>query len=156
MNIDTIFNNIRNTREAFISLLNNLSENQFNEIPDGFNNNIAWNFGHIVVTTQALCYQRTGVEPDFAIPYQAFYGKDSKPTYFIGAEELQLFCELAKSTIDQIETDYHEGRFGEIRSFSTGTYKIELHSIEEVLLTTLMHDNLHYGYAMAQKRSKNS
>ena len=53
---ELIFKYIRRNRELFLDLVNSLSVDQLNKIPEGFNNNIAWNFGHIVITTQALCY----------------------------------------------------------------------------------------------------
>ena len=59
-----VFKYIRRNRELFLELVNSLSIEQLNKIPEGFNNNIAWNFGHIVVTTQTLCYVRSGVKPD--------------------------------------------------------------------------------------------
>lgn len=156
MNIDRIFKNIRGTREEFINLMKGLNLNEINNIPIGFNNNIAWNFGHIIITTPALCYQRTGVDPNHSIPFQTAYAKDSKPTYQVGQEELEALYLQSITSIDQIEQDYRSGKFSKINSFSTGTYKIELTTIEEVILTTLMHDNLHYGYAIAQRKLKNS
>jgi hypothetical protein len=48
------FNIIRQNREAFIRLLDGLIIEQLNEIPAGFNNNIAWNFGHMIVATNDL------------------------------------------------------------------------------------------------------
>jgi hypothetical protein len=35
----------RKTRAAFVYLCKNLSMEQMNYIPEGFNNNIIWNFG---------------------------------------------------------------------------------------------------------------
>lgn len=43
-------------RLAFIHLCKDLTIEQLNKIPEGFNNNIVWNFGHIIVTQQMLCY----------------------------------------------------------------------------------------------------
>ncbi len=150
--IDIILANIYQGRKVFSALLEDLNSAELNKIPQGFNNNIAWNFGHIAVTTLALCYQRTGVNPGIIIPLQANYGKGTRPTYFIENDELQLLTDLAFSSIDQIASDLKQGKFEKITSFSTSTYGLELKSIEDVLTTCLMHDNLHLGYAMAQKR----
>ena len=42
------FETIRKTRAFLRSLVDNLTTEQLNEIPEGFSNNIVWNFGHIV------------------------------------------------------------------------------------------------------------
>lgn len=151
--ITSVFEGIRQTRKVFISLVNSLSVEQLNTLPPGFNNNIAWNLGHIMVTTQALCYQRSGVNPNFKIPLFSAYRKDSRPTYPIQSNEISFIKELLAHSIDQIEKDYQSGVFArDFVPFSTSTYGAELTSIEEVLVTTLMHDNLHLGYAQAQRR----
>ena len=154
MKIESIFDGIRQTRNGFIALINSMSTEQLNLIPAGFKNNIVWNFGHLVVTTPALCYQRTGIQEDFPIPFQNSYKKDTFPTHPIETTEIYFLRELMIHTIDQLEIDYHAGVFNNgFTPYATGTYGATLNSIEEVLMTTLMHDNLHWGYAQAQRRN---
>lgn len=150
------FNYIIQARKAFIELIDSLSIAQLNHIPEGFNNNIIWNFGHIVIATQGLCYLRTGVKPDYRIKYGAAYAKGSKPTYTVSSEEVQDLKKLAIETIQQIEQDYDKGLFHSITPFATDTYKETMPTIEDVITTTAGHDNLHYGYAIAQRRLINT
>lgn len=152
----TTFKYIIQARKAFIELIDSLSIAQLNHIPEGFNNNIIWNFGHIVVATQGLCYLRTGVKPDYVIKYGAAYTKGSKPTYTVSSEEVQDLKKLAIETIQQIEQDYDKGLFHAITPFATETYKETMPTIEDVITTTAGHDNLHYGYAIAQRRLINT
>lgn len=147
-----VFKYIRKNRELFLQLVNGLSIEQLNKISEGFNNNIAWNFGHIVVSTQSLCYVRSGVKPDLDIKFRSKYGKDSKPESFITQEEIDILKEQLVSTIDKIENDLKADIFKNITPYSTATYKHEMHSIEEILTCTLAHDSMHYGYALAQRR----
>jgi hypothetical protein len=46
----------RKTRSNFIKLLDGLTIAQLNKIPEGYSNNLAWNFGHIVISQQMICY----------------------------------------------------------------------------------------------------
>ena len=154
--MEQVFNFIIQGRRAFIELLGDLSIEQLNEVPAGFNNNIIWNFGHIVVSSQALCYIRTGVRPDTAIKFVEAYAKGTKPSYFVTAEEVAELKTLALESIQQIENDYKAGVFNNMTAFETSTYKEKMSSIEEVLITTIGHDNLHYGYAAAQKKIINN
>lgn|SRR5690606_334442 len=148
------FKFIIDARKAFIQLLDELSLEEINQIPEGFNNNIIWNFGHIVVSTQTLCYVRTGITADTSsIKYLDAYKKGSKPTYFVTAEEVADLKALAISTVQRIEEDYKKGSFQHVQPYETGTYGTVLHSFADVLITTAGHDNLHLGYAIAQRRA---
>jgi len=151
--MDKAFKFIIDSRMAFARLLDDLSVEEANEVPAGFNNNIIWNFGHIVVSTPILCYVRTGIWADSsAIPFVEAYQKGTKPRYTVGAEEVNELRELAVSTIRQLESDYRNGLFAAIQPFETATYGTSIDNFEELLATTAGHDNLHYGYAMAQKK----
>lgn len=150
--ITNIFDNIIQTRKIFTDLVDGMTLDQLNVIPEGFNNNIAWNYGHIVVSTPGLVYIRTGIEAELTIPLREAYGKGSKPTYYISQEEIDGFKAEVISTVKEIKQDYDAGIFFDITPYSTSTYKLELYTIEEVLIATLMHDNLHLGYAQAQRR----
>lgn len=151
------FKFITDARKAFIQLLDTLSLEELNEIPAGFSNNIIWNFGHIVVSTQTLCYVRTGITSDTAaIKYLDAYKKGSKPSYFVSTAEVSELKELALSTIERIEKDHENGVFQKIQPYDTATYGASLLNFSEVLITTSGHDNLHLGYAMAQRRALKS
>ncbi len=41
---------LRNTRKHLLSFINDLSTEELNEIPQGFNNNIIWNLAHLTAT----------------------------------------------------------------------------------------------------------
>ncbi|HWK98382.1 MAG TPA: DinB family protein [Parapedobacter sp.] len=151
--ITTVFEYIRQTRITFTQLIAGLSIDEINTIPEGFRNNIGWNFGHIVVSTQGLCYRRTNVSPDREIPFLASYAKGTVPTNWIGTEELTLLKSQALETILQIEQDYKNGVFATITPYATATYGLEMNTIEEVLTVTLAHDNLHLGYATALSKA---
>lgn len=148
-----VFKYIIQSRKAFIGLVDSLTVEQLNHVPIGFNNNIIWNFGHIIVATQGLCYLRTGVQPDYVVKYSAAYNKGTKPTYTVTQEEIDDLKALAIQTIQQIEKDYYANVFTEITPFSTDTYKEVMPTIEDVITTTVGHDNLHYGYSLALLRT---
>jgi len=151
--IANVFEYIKQTRVTFTQLIDELSIDEINTIPEGFRNNIGWNFGHIVVSTQGLCYRRTNVSPDREIPFLASYAKGTAPTNWIGTEELTLLKSQAVETILQIEQDYKNGVFANITPYATATYGLEMNTIEEVLTVTLAHDNLHLGYATALRKA---
>lgn len=155
--MEEVFKFIIDARKAFIELVDGLSIEELNQIPEGFNNNIIWNFGHIVVSTPMLCYVRTGIWPDaMKIKHVETYKKGTKPTYTVNTAELTELKELAISTIHTLERDYKAGLFNHIEPFSTVTFGTVIDNIEALLVTTVGHDNMHYGYAIAQKRIINN
>ncbi|NII85392.1 MULTISPECIES: DinB family protein [unclassified Pedobacter] len=151
--INPIFDFIINSRKAFIKLVDGLAIEELNKIPDGYNNNIIWNFGHIVVSTQTLCYVRTGVLQDAAsVKFNEYYKKDTKPSYIVTEEEVAELKTIALESIERIKEDYANGKFSSTTPFLTATYGVQLNSIEEILITTIGHDNVHFGYASALKK----
>ncbi|ANI88650.1 hypothetical protein A9P82_04715 [Arachidicoccus ginsenosidimutans] len=143
---------IKKTRELFLNLINELSIEQLNKIPEGFNNNIIWNFGHIVVGTQLLAYVRTGVKPDLNVQFREKFQSGSKPESFISQEEINMLKEQLISTISQIEEDEKNHVFANMIPCSTNTYGYEMKTFDEVLTCIQSHESLHYGYARAQKK----
>lgn len=151
--MEKLFTFIKQSRTAFIQLIDGLSLEELNHIPAGYSNNIVWNFGHIVVSTQTLCYVRTGVHADAtAVKFNEAYKKGTKPSYTVSAAELAELKSLAISSIEQIELDYKQGLFDHTEAFETATYGALMQDFEEVLITTIGHDNLHFGYAAAQRK----
>src|SRR5690606_5035876 len=139
--MEKVFEFIITGRKAFIELIDGLSIEELNHIPEGFNNNIIWNFGHIVVSTQTLAYVRTGTWPDKSVvKYVEAYEKGSKPSYFVNAPEIEQLKALVITSIRKIEEDYRQGIFKDIQTYSTSTYGALLQDIEDVLVTSIGHD----------------
>lgn len=150
--MEYIFKYIRRNRELFLNLINGLSIEQLNKIPEGFNNNIIWNYGHAIISTEALCYLRSSAQPNKEIPFLDKYKKGSKPESYISQEEIDTLKTLSKSSLYKIEEDIVKGVFENIIPYSTETYGFEMGSIEEIITCCLAHEALHWGYAMAQRR----
>ncbi len=151
--MNNIFTYIRATRTAFRKVIDGLDADTLNRIPQGFNNNIIWNFGHIYVATLGLVYLRTGVEPAKDIPLLTKYTKGSRPEAFVSGEEIAFLKEQAITSIDGLEADYTNRRFQHITAFATDTYGKNMRSIEEVITCTLAHDNFHFGYVKALQKA---
>lgn len=142
----------RVVRQKTVDLITTLSIEQLNVIPTGFRNNIAWHLGHLVVSTQLLCYVRTGVQAEGLIKFADKYRNGSKPESFIEQNEIDELSSLLLSSIDNIEADYQKGVFNTIESYSTHTFGLPLQNIEDVLVCCAMHDTVHWGNIMSMKK----
>jgi len=151
MSTDITLAYLRKTRQLFLGMIRELSVEQLNQIPEGFNNNIIWNLGHIAASTLGLCYIRSQVKPDMVLPFAGRFGKGTRPEGAVTAEEISQIKELIAESLDQIEADIKAGVFEKLIPSSTDTYQIPMDSIENTLNCCLAHENLHLGIAKAQK-----
>lgn len=150
------FDFIRVTRNNFLNLVNGLTNEQLNKIPQGFNNNIAWNFGHIVVTIQGLCYGLAGLPPTVDIELINRYKKGSAPQAQISQEEIEQLKKLCVENINQLETDYNNGVFNQqpFKPYTT-SFNVTLSNIDDAIAMVQSHDGLHFGYALALRKLVN-
>ncbi len=142
---------LRTTRNNILRLTEGLSEEQFNVIPKRFNNNLAWNLGHTLVTQQLLCYglsnQPSFLEKDFIDRFR----KGSKPESPISMEEVEQIKEGLRSSPERLEQDYNRGLFTEFKEYPT-SYGLTLHSIEDAIIFNNVHESMHLGVMIVLKK----
>jgi hypothetical protein len=143
---------IKKPRLALFELIKDLSIEQLNTVPPGFNNNIIWNMGHLVAAQQGVCYRRAGAEMIISEDYYNTYGPGSKPERFIGQAELDEIKEYFTSTLDQFVVDYNNNVFANYVAWTT-RYGVDLNNIDDAFKFLPFHEGLHFGYVMAQKRA---
>ncbi len=149
------FELIEQTRHNFSSLTHHFDIDELNKIPEGFSNNLIWNFGHILVTQQLLCYHLS--ELDYLIPEELVnrYRKGSRPVAYIDQSEFELIDNLLEETYHQLVKDYDNEIFQEYQDYTT-SYNVTLYSIEEAIQFNALHETLHFGYALAIKNALKS
>ncbi|WP_097130844.1 DinB family protein [Pedobacter xixiisoli] len=151
--MDKIFEVIRASRKALLSLVEDLSTEQMNKIPVGFNNNLAWQMGHLVVSQQVLCYKLSNNELMIDPTLVDKYRNGSKPESFISAEEIAQIKAYLLDTIDQLEQDLATDKFSNYTPYSISTYKgYRLEKIEDAIKFIVSHDGLHYGCSLMMRK----
>lgn len=132
-------------------MLDELSVEQMNKVPDGYKNNLVWNFAHVVASLQMLCYFRTGLplrlEEDFVHTYKV----GTKPEKVVDAAGYNKIKEYAAQGLQQLKADYENGYFKDFKPFVT-SLGWPVGSMEAAIQYVVMHHGLHYGYAMAIKK----
>ena len=147
------FNLIRKTRNLFTKMVEGLTTEELNEIPEGMSNNIAWNFCHIVAAQQGLCNGLSGVAMNVVPESITDFKKGTKPERYISKEEIDRFKEYIVSNIDALEKDFKAGNvFTKYQSYET-SYGYPLNNIEDAIRFFAVHDALHLGYAMAIRKN---
>ena len=148
---DKSIDTIQATRKLFLTLLENLSIDELNVVPQGFNNNIIWNFGHVIVSQQILCYKLAGLPLKIEDTFVSKYSKGTKPETFINDTELIFLKQQAVSLIEELVVDLEKGVFTSYNNYTT-SFNVELNSVKDAVKFIAMHEGLHLGYAMALKR----
>ncbi len=149
--MDTCISTIIASRKIFNQLIDGLTIEEVNIIPPGFNNNIIWNFGHVIVSQQLLCYKMALLPLNIAEHYVTNYSKGTRPQTFIAATELDYLKKQSLDLIDQLVVDMEHNLFNKYTTYTT-SFNILLTNVESAVKFLTMHEGLHLGYAMAIKR----
>ncbi|WP_242156240.1 DinB family protein [Aestuariivivens sediminis] len=147
--MDFVFQVLSNTRKIFKGIIEDNTLEDLNKIPAGFNNNIIWNIGHVLVTEQLLAYKLSGLESSLSDEMIDNYRKGSKPSHPLSQEAVNEIKDLLSTTISQTKTDYDNGVFEDYTSYTVSTTGNTLRHIDDALQFIAVHEGLHYGYILA-------
>jgi len=142
---------LQNPRKLILETISNLTIEQVNKIPAGFNNNIIWNLGHMIASQQGICYKRSGLTLTVSDDFFKTYVSGSKPERFITEARYEEIKQLFFSTLEQMDADYAAGKFVTYESVNT-RYNVFLSNIDEALAFLPFHDGLHIGYIMSLRK----
>jgi hypothetical protein len=142
---------IRKARLVLTNIAKELSIEQLNEIPTGFNNNIIWNMGHLIATQQIVCYRRAGADTVVDAEFVDMYAPGTRPERFITEEEVLRIQELFFTSLDRFEVDIHNGVFDNYTQWTTRA-GVDITNVNDVDAFLPYHEGMHVGYIMALKR----
>jgi hypothetical protein len=110
---------ILQNRKACKKMLDYLTTAQVNKIPDGFNNNIIWNCGHIIVVQQMLTYGLTYIP--MSVPDEMFkeFRPGSKPDKYYEHDSVENIKKLLFSTYERFMDDLSAEKMKTIKPFMT-------------------------------------
>lgn len=141
----------RKSRENFVALVESYPVDTLNRIPEGYNNNLIWNFGHVIVTQQLLCYKLSGLKMYVSDEQVNTYRKGTRPEKEISEGEILKLKQLALETVDHLQNDLDKGAFSNFHEYTT-SFGVTLRSLDEAIHFNSLHETLHLGYAMAMRK----
>lgn len=139
-------------RKNLLKILVNTSKDDLLEIPYGFNNNIYWNIAHCVATQQLLHYYLSDNLFRIDSYWIENYKKGTLPKLEVNDSEIEDLKFLLTETSNVLVKDYDEDLFEDYNSYTT-SFGLDLKDIDEAIVFNNIHEGLHYGYVMAQKRA---
>ncbi|HFK5571257.1 TPA: DinB family protein [Elizabethkingia meningoseptica] len=150
--MNNLFKAHRTIRKNLVDVLQKTSYQDLLTILDGFNNNIYWNIAHCVATQQLLIYYLSGNSFRIDKYWIETYKKGTLPNLDVSKEEIEDLNFLLTETSRIMANDYNENFFLDYTPYST-SLGMDLRSIEDAVLFNNVHEGLHLGYVMAQKRA---
>lgn len=141
----------RSSRKVLQHFLETFTLEQLNTIPPGFNNNIIWNIGHVVVVQQMLVYGLSGLPMMVSDEMVAKYKRGTRPESPVSVQEIEEIKALLISTIDSTETDFSNGIFKEYQRFTTMS-GFELTDALTAMEFNNYHEGVHTGFVMCLRK----
>lgn len=149
--MESTFNVLKTSRLLINRLLDRFSPEQLNKIPAGFNNNLVWHLGHIVVTHQSIIYKSANLPMHISEELFEKYKPGTKPTDTVTLEEIEMLRNLLTDLVDKSEQDWNNQRFETFNQRTTGT-GFYLGNQTDAFAFANYHEGLHLGYMMSMAR----
>ncbi len=122
------------------------------KIPDGFRNNLWWNFAHVVATQQILLYRSSGLPTCIDEKWVDRYKKGTVPNGGFNEVDFLLLTENLINTAKRAEEDYQNGLFKEYKEYTTSV-KVTLSSVEDAINFNNYHEGIHLGVILSQLKA---
>lgn len=149
--VQHVFETTLKSRNMILELLQNYTLEQLNKIPAGFNNNLIWNIGHIIVAQQVLVYKLSGLPMVIADEMVEKYKNGSRPERNVTEAELDEIKNLLLDTINKTTADYNNGIFKNYNEYTT-SIGFNLKNAEEAIVYNNFHEGLHIGIMMTLRK----
>ncbi|TKC19216.1 DinB family protein [Robertmurraya kyonggiensis] len=136
---EILFKQLETYRSELIDVAQTVTAEEAEIIPNGFNNNIRWNLGHIYLDQylwiQAVTKEKVNVPAEF----QSWFGYGTSPSDFTKEtpvlEELIVLLEQQPDDIKSVYGDRLEEKLVPT--------EMGMHTIEQVLIRTIFHEGMH-------------
>ncbi|WP_207423882.1 DinB family protein [Desertivirga brevis] len=152
--MESIFDAWMTSRQLYSDLFDKYSLDELNNIPKGFNNNIIWNIGHVIVAQQSLIYKSSAQSMLISEDLFHKYKPGTKPTEVVDQEEADELRQLLTTLIPLTINDFHSGKFKVFNARTTGTGFL-LSSLTDAFVFNNFHEGLHLGYIISIRKFLN-
>lgn len=135
---------IKQIREVSLNLyINKLPMDSLLKIPEGYNNNIIWNVGHMISVSYSLNFSIAGLTPPCELEMIKKFKKGSFPIEYSQNDISWIKNHLIYS-IDEIDKAWEENKVQTITLPITTDLGNIVSTPSDALAMTLAHDMLHF------------
>ena len=140
----------RQIRTSIHTAVSGLSAGQLQAMPGGFDNNIAWNLGHILVVQQRLLYSRCGLPMSVSEEMIPLYLPGTSPTDWETEPDAEALAAMLIPQEAQLEEDFASGLFADSAydPYTTSS-GFTISDLGGALAFNNYHEAQHYGFILA-------
>jgi hypothetical protein len=149
--MESLIKTWKTSRRIYSDYFDRYDLEQLNKVPTGFNNNLIWNIGHIIVAQQSLIYRLSSLPMSVSTELFDTYKPGTKPVSETSRTEADELKGLLMSLVDQTESDLSSGLFKTFTERQTATGFL-LTTLEDSLHFNNYHEGLHLGYMMSLRK----
>jgi len=150
--METEFVITRTSRAIYANFFEKYTLEQLNKVPAGFNNNLIWNIGHIIVAQQMLVYMGSGNKPMVSDEMIKLYMRGTKPERDVTQDEADEIKALLFPTIEQTEEDYNSGVLFSPYTERKTELGFMLSTVEDAIAFNNYHEGIHLGIIMGLRK----
>lgn len=138
--------------QNIVKLVEEVSVDDLNKIPEGFANNLIWNVAHLVVTQKLLIYGLSGNSLNLEADFVTNYRKGTAPTTTLSSEECATIILQFKTQFEELQADLNTAIFKNYNPYPT-SYNFEIASLEDAITFNNLHYGLHFSTMLRLKKS---
>lgn len=135
-------------RRAIVATMRLFTEEQMFMIPDGFDNNVAWNLGHIAYLQESITYRLAEAPTVTNETHRAMFDMGTSPADWQTQPDIGDIKALLKETGMKLRPDYESGAFANFRPYTTKT-GFHIATIDEAISFVNFHEGLHLGMILS-------
>lgn len=141
-----LFKQLRFIRESTIRQLAELDEEASVIIPQGFNNHIKWNAGHIYVVQEKFAFQLVGEKTAMPGHFAELFAPGTKPADWGELEPppMRELIRLLEEQVDRIEYSLPSRLKEAVEPPYTTSTGFTLSAVEQLLSFCLYHEGMHF------------
>ena len=149
--MQSVFEVQKTSRTIFLKFLENYSLEQLNKIPEGYNNNIIWNIGHIIASQQGMVYKLSGLPTLVSEDFINKYKKGTKPEGIVSQAEVDEIKTLLETTFLQTVEDFTNNIFINFSEYTT-SIGFTIRNAEEAVNVNNYHEGIHLGIILSLRK----
>ena len=138
-----LFDHLAFARATTLLVVEGVSESGATKIPEGFNNNILWNLGHVYLSLERFALHFAGEPVQIPESFATFFGGGTKPVDWVGeppalAEVLELLKEQPNRIREKLQN-----RLNETVAQPITIRNVKLSTVGELLSFSLFPEGMH-------------
>ncbi|GGE31271.1 formate dehydrogenase [Pullulanibacillus camelliae] len=148
-----VFTPLKIVRQRTINAVKGLSDHVLDTIPEGFNNNVRWNLGHVYLVQENFAFRLAGEPGEIPEAFNEFFAKGTKPADWDSKPPtLETLIEMLENQSKRIEETFKDRLDERVKKPFTTESGLNLNTIGELLTFSLYHEGIHFNAINLLKR----